>query len=624
MNVMDVETFNDNNYVRIYCISYIYNNKLISIYIEKSNDELFTLFLNNLLYENDNIFVFYIHNINFDGILIMDYIFKNKIKFDWIIHDNNIYSITIHYLHITVIFKCSYKFLPVSLKNLGEILNFEKKIFPYSFVNINNLFYIGDCPPKYYFNDDVDDNSYLLFKSLNKIFDLKKVTIEYCENDVKLTQIILINILNILKNMNPYYEKIFNNCYSSPSLSYNIYFKYWNFFKINKKILKENEYYIKKSYFGGRCEVFGNSYEFEIIHYFDFSGMYEQCMNQKFPYGKSYFKTQNLNYNNIGFHCIKYYSNMEFPILPQHSEDNKLIFPNGELYGCYWYEEIKLFVENGGIVLDIISSYEFEKEDFIFKEFVNEFSKIKKISKFHKMFGKLIINSLYGGFAMSEKDHESIICYSDIEYNKILETLDVIEIIKKNNCYILKIIKNNKSDKLFKKNKIRIDFKNSIRNITYASCISSKGRIKLYKAFLDVIKSGGRLLYCDTDSIAASYKKNMIGIEIGEIKWSEIWKDAVFINPKFYCYIDNDGKEYIKNKGISSKDYSFNEIKNSFYKNKENLEYKNQLNFNKKKFILNQNYINKVIKINNYEKRIFTKDKKKTKPIIYPLYDERK
>jgi hypothetical protein len=93
------------------------------------------------------------------------------------------------------------------------------------------------------------------FREKNLIFNLKEVTIEYCENDVKIT----INFLNkLLEVMGLKYSKIFNKSFSAPALSYKIFFKYWNFLNIKENLLKEEEIYVRKSYYGGRCEVFGN------------------------------------------------------------------------------------------------------------------------------------------------------------------------------------------------------------------------------------------------------------------------------------------------------------------------------------------------------------------------------
>jgi hypothetical protein len=59
-----------------------------------------------------------------------------------------------------------------------------------------------------------------------------------------------------------------------------------------------------------------------------------------------------------------------------------------------------LFLKNGGEIIEIYSSYIFEEENYVFKSFIDEFSNIKKKGGMYKIFGKLMINSLYGGFGM--------------------------------------------------------------------------------------------------------------------------------------------------------------------------------------------------------------------------------
>ncbi len=619
LNIFDCETYQKNNNVIIYCISYSIDNEIFTVYKDSENEkDIFMNFLNKIIEKiNKNEITFYIHNINFDGMLIMDSVFKNNLKFKWFVIGTNIYTIVIEYLGNFIKFKCSYKFIPVSLKKINFNKN-KKTIFPYKFINENNINYIGEFPDIKYFNEEINYSDYEKYKNENLIFDVKKETIKYCENDVILTLELIKNIINTLDYK---YFNIFKKSYSLPSLSYKIFFKYWNNYKIKEKILKEEDLYIRKSYYGGRCEVFGNKKKNEIVHYFDFSGMYEQCMLQKFPTGDGQFKNNNLNYNEIGFHCIKFKSDMEYPILPHHSENGKLLFANGIFVGCYWYEEIKLFVENGGEIIDIYSSYTFEKQDLVFKDFINEFKKIKIKGGIYKIFGKLIINSLYGGFAMNEKEYESFVCFSDKEAEKLNEKTDVLEYYKKNKCHIFKILKNKKSNILINKEEKKWSNTLSTRNVTYASIISSKARIKLYLAMKEVLNSGGRLFYCDTDSIAAGYNSIKINQKFGEVIWSEIWKKSVFISPKFYAYVTQKNEEIIKIKGISNKKYNFDTINKAFYSNKKNLIYKKELSFSKKKFDLKQNYIKKIILINNYNKRIFTKNKLKTKPlyITHPI-----
>jgi basic membrane lipoprotein Med (substrate-binding protein (PBP1-ABC) superfamily) len=83
INVFDCETYkNDNNDVVIYCISYMINNEIKSIYKDDKND-IFIVFLDDVISKsNKKKTFFYIHNINFDGILILESIFKNNLKFE--------------------------------------------------------------------------------------------------------------------------------------------------------------------------------------------------------------------------------------------------------------------------------------------------------------------------------------------------------------------------------------------------------------------------------------------------------------------------------------------------------------------------------------------------------------
>ena len=63
-------------------------------------------------------------------------------------------------------------------------------------MNKNNLEYVGKLPSIEFFNEDVTLDEYNEYLKEKKIFNLKKETILYCENDVKLT----INVINFLLN----------------------------------------------------------------------------------------------------------------------------------------------------------------------------------------------------------------------------------------------------------------------------------------------------------------------------------------------------------------------------------------------------------------------------------------
>lgn len=217
----------------------------------------------------------------------------------------------------------------MSLRKIAETFNTQKKLpFPYKFSNIENLSYAGTVPPVFYFNSKDD---YAECCSINEFFDFKKYTIFYCSRDVLITKSFVRSLVKMLNN----FKISFNNVYSAPSLSMKIFV---NNFNKNKLSLRYNFMFdkiIRNAYFGGRTEVYGNPIKGEFIFHYDFSGMYAQCMKQKFCFGK-YCMTKRVNVEKAGYYIIEYESDMKFPILPHHRlSNNKLMFTNGRNVGCF-------------------------------------------------------------------------------------------------------------------------------------------------------------------------------------------------------------------------------------------------------------------------------------------------
>jgi hypothetical protein len=124
--------------------------------------------------------------------------------------------------------------------------------------------------------------------------------------------------------------------YSCPSLSLKIFIKKYNKKTLSFNIKTSDKEKIRKSYFGGRCEVYGNPKINEHIFHFDFSGMYAQCMMEKFPYGESILINNPKDFYRPGFYFIRYFSNINIPVLPHKSKlNNKLMFVNGENSGLF-------------------------------------------------------------------------------------------------------------------------------------------------------------------------------------------------------------------------------------------------------------------------------------------------
>jgi hypothetical protein len=313
----------------------------------------------------------------------------------------------------------------------------------------------------------------------------------------------------------------------------------------------------------------------------------------------------------VGFHTIEYECyDINIPILPSKNLNNKLMFSNYKKnIGTYWYEEIQLFEKYGGKIIKIINSYVYDKKDYCFLEYVNYCKNIRKEGKERNFLGKLLINSFYGGMGLKQTFSETYLTLSEDEFNKIKEIFDIEKFYKINSTYVILIIDNFKYKKFFKK-KIT---KKSLRNVSYASAIASKARIKLYKAFLEVIADGGRILYCDTDSIFAAYPKNNLSYDFFDKKWIKFYKDGVFCLPKTYSTLDFNNRQETKMKGLSANFMSFKSFSEAFY-NSKTISFEKQFSLNKKNFYLERTYLTKNINFGIYDKRVFDSNKKNTTP----------
>ena len=220
-----------------------------------------------------------------------------------------------------------------------------------------------------------------------------------------------------------------------------------------------------------------------------------------------------------------------------------------------------------------------------------------------KIYGKTIINSLYGRMGMRDRDSESTILNSD----------EWLEFSKKNNIlqyrvigdYILAEIKTDRK-------------KRSKGNIAIASAITSKGRVMLYNAQQSVLNNGGRLCYSDTDSIFACYSRDVSKEKHGDVDWSIDSKsinNAVFITNKTYGIEYCDESYNIKVKGFDSKNLKFTDMYDKFYNESEKIAVDNKyISKTGMKMIMKNNI--KDLNLHNYDKRKFTENKKDTHPYV--------
>jgi len=102
----------------------------------------------------------------------------------------------------------------------------------------------------------------------------------------------------------------------------------------------------------------------------------------------------------------------------------------------------------------------------------------------------------------------------------------------------------------------------NVTSIPISAAVTAYGRIHITKIKLDILKSGGKIYYSDTDSIVTDIclPNNMVDpTSLGKLKLEHMVNKGVFISGKTYCIIDNNGLYINRAKGVDSSSLSYND-----------------------------------------------------------------
>jgi hypothetical protein len=195
---LDIETYIKDNVLIPFCISIFNGKKSYSFFITdfKSTEDLILTALRSILSRKYNGYNVYMHNMaKFDIIFLLKHLLKLG-NVSPIIHNGRIISINLNFgknLEYRLQFKDSYLILLASLAKLtkGFMVKTLKTIFPFLFVNENNLNYIGNVPEFNFFGNKTNYEEYKEYYSKFNRWNLKEETINYCEIDcISLHQVI--------------------------------------------------------------------------------------------------------------------------------------------------------------------------------------------------------------------------------------------------------------------------------------------------------------------------------------------------------------------------------------------------------------------------------------------------
>jgi len=558
---MDIETLIKNGIMIPYCISWYDGENNYTYYLSNynSSEDMIINALRDLMIKKYDNYIIYIHNLSgFDAIFLLK-ILNELGNIKPIIHHGDIISIGFKFNSYNITFRDSHQLLLASLRNLGKSFAVKtlKSIFPYDFVNENNLDYIGSIPNINYFNDLSREeylNYYDSFNSNN--WNLKNEAIKYCEIDC----ISLYQIISKFSNM--IFDLFSIDIQKYPTLS-SLAFAIFrtHFLKLNTipslfgKIAND----IRTSYTGGAVDMYIPRPPKGIkLFGYDVNSLYPFVMKEyPMPTGKPiqfFGDIRKIDPKAFGFFFCEIIApdNLKHPIIQTHVRVNKgirTIAPLGTWKDMIFSAEMDNATKFG-YKFKILWGYKFEPKN-IFKGYIETLYKFRinyPKSNPLNLIAKLLLNSLYGRFGMEDNFVDITIFDNFNEFKKWFKVYneDVTEFEELGQ----KVIVKHRSEIKDRQTMLYGNLETHNVSIAIASAITAYARIHMSQ-FKN--NPNFNLYYSDTDSIYIDkpLPQHMISNTIlGKMKLECILIDAIFLSPKMYYLETIEGKVIYKVKGL--------------------------------------------------------------------------
>lgn len=398
----------------------------------------------------------------------------------------------------------------------------------------------------------------------------------------------------------------------------------------------EVEEFLRLAYCGGRTEVFTPRLNSPGFHY-DVNSEYPFVMsngNALYPVGKPRFMDEpgmvketyenwKEDRNGLGFiNCRVFIPNQFIPPLPV--KMGKLVFPCGEVYGVWTYEELEFAEKECGVkILEYYACCHFDLTYPVFKNFIETMYFLKEEgTKTGNMalrtLAKLIYNTGYGYTGMRRDDKSSLDSIENVDkYDTITFADDDLGFIE-----------------------VPTEITAEYIQVQVASYVTSRARLVLLKAMKDIEKRGGTVFYCDTDSIVTDIELSPELVDSAKLGYWDCEskpEKGLFLKPKVYTELFEEKKPTIKFKGISKEtqselDFAYYE---ELYQELETQEKefviveKNKLlmrsiMYMKKKHLDSDYYEtrDKKMNLNTVEKRAMLYAENKTEPLFFHNIEE--
>jgi DNA polymerase type B, organellar and viral len=338
--------------------------------------------------------------------------------------------------------------------------------------------------------------------------DYQKEDIDYCKLERAVRERYMGEIEHYCRKDTEYLYEIvngFRETYGDGLTLAGSAMKFWQEFCNVDAPRSDQSYYnrIAPFYYGGRCECFHVGEINEPFSLADINSAYPYAMMAEHPI------------STIDDWCKPKKSAEVIPqslyqihadskgALPLRGRDGSLTFPHGKNVYFVTGWELLAGLETGTVKLfDVLARVDFT-DTINFKKYINHFYEIKQESEKNSqsyIFSKLMMNSLYGKLAADPSDYSN---YTLLEPDEVLPSgLD--------HCGDLGDLSVVASD--------LEEYQMHYFNVATGASITGFVRSFLWRHICKVREGGGRVLYCDTDSIAYTGPDSAFKIskELGE------------------------------------------------------------------------------------------------------------
>lgn len=419
--------------------------------------------------------------------------------------------------------------------------------------------------------------------------------VDYCKRDTEITG-------KFVKQMLEKYEEI--GCIPKTTIAATTlnYFESQFYKKITHAFTEEQIDFFHQGYYGGRTEIFHNSPIKGPIFYHDINSLYPSVMRDNpFPHLDHFYetKTPDLHFEGMADVDIKAPEALAIPYLP-HKYEGKLIFPLGEWRGVYTYFELREAHKLGYRIKRCYRAVEFPSSFNPFREFIETIYSKRLEAQNQKDELMSMVFKAFGNFAYGK-------------YAQGNETTELVPLSRLKEIPDGSIILDGSLVLIHRKKKYP-----RYANCIWANYVTAYSRHSVYfDGFTPCLRGGGRILYCDTDSVMYTASEMVLehSKELGKFKLEGIYEEAYYKLPKLYYlnpysnrskwgikYTEITGKKQLKSHIYKSKGIPKSASKRFFRKNKARFKKPNKLRESLRRNLSKKN-INKLLIPNYWETR---------------------